>query len=54
MAGYLTDERIKELFEKREYYYTHPEESHQAWLKRDDGYVPIGRKPDEQQENEKD
>ena len=37
MADYLTEEMIKEMWERKKYYREHPEESHKAWLKRDDG-----------------
>ena len=38
---FLTEEKRKELFEKRKYYREHPEEAKKAYAKRDDGVVII-------------
>lgn len=41
----LTEEKRKELFAKRKYYSEHPEEARKAYLKKNDGYVPVGVPP---------
>ena len=43
----LTDEKRKELLEKRKYYREHPEEARQEYVKKYDGYVPIGIPPED-------
>lgn len=45
MKKFLTEEKRKELFEKRKYYREHPEEAHKEALRRKEDYVPIGIMP---------
>lgn len=52
MGRFLTEKMWKEMLERREYYSTHPEESLAAYLKRDDGYVPIGIPPEKTEHDE--
>ena len=47
----LTDEKRKELLEKRKYYSEHYEEARKEYVKRKDDYVPVGVPPKRKSDN---
>ena len=47
----LTDEKRKELLEKRKYYSEHPEEARKEYVKRKDDYAPVGVPPKRKSDN---
>ena len=43
MSAIISEQKRKELLEKRKYYSEHPQEARKDALKRKDDYVPVGK-----------